>query len=198
MAARSAQVRRRRGPGLLGAFLGQRLRAAARGGRARPGVRPRRPGTRSGSPRHSQDGPGRQPQTLASAHPPSRHLPTSQGPSPLPSFPHSVGVLKTSALFSPPFFYALILEGLVLSGGFKYLSKMITIHSPSPTPGLFPEHQASIAACLVDHRQAWHSSPTSPHVCQTCPCMSTIPQHHWELTHNTTQTRTGAHDTLLL
>lgn len=119
-------------------------------------------------------------------------------PSPLPSFPHSVGVLKTSALFSPPFFYVLILEGLVLPGGFKYLSMMITIHSPSPTPGLFPEHQASIAACLVDDGQAWHSSPTSPHVCQTCPCMSTIPQHHWELTHNTTQTRTGAHDTLLL
>lgn len=39
MAARSAQVGRRRGPGLPGAFSGPRLRAAARGGRARSGLR---------------------------------------------------------------------------------------------------------------------------------------------------------------
>lgn len=119
---------------------------------------------------------------------PSEHECTGS-PSPLPSFPHSVRVLKTSALSSPPFFYALLLQGLVHPGGLKYLSMMRTINSPSPTLGPFPEHQASTAACLVDQGQACHSSPTRPHVCQTCPCMSTIPQHQWELTHNTTQTQ---------
>lgn len=81
MAARSAQVGRRRGPGLPGPFTGKWLLTAARRGRARPGVGLPRPGTRAENPLHSQHGPWLSASGRTSTHCRSRRFPTSQGPS---------------------------------------------------------------------------------------------------------------------
>lgn len=85
MAACSAQVGRRRGPGLPGPFSGRRLRAAARGGQTRPGLGLPSHGTRAGSPRHSRH--GSWPSVLGPGpRPPSFRMPPDPwGPSPGPS-----------------------------------------------------------------------------------------------------------------
>lgn len=99
MAARSAQVGRRRGPGLPGAFSGRRLRAAARGGQARPGLGLPRHGTCAGCPRHSRQGPwpsalgpGPRPPSFRMPLDPSGLLPRPFRAPPPPSRPLSRGL----------------------------------------------------------------------------------------------------------